>query len=109
MNEMLTEDGHPTPQFKEMISATVADWIRHDDVMGNKTQFLVMAIQEFDGRKSYWGMIDLKDTPQEDLYVEIERRFYCAYRTIGQNKIHGLGLLDVQAVLARAPLPQPPA
>lgn len=108
MNGMIDETGEPTPSFRSMISDTVENWIKHDDQLGNHTQFIVTAVQEKDGRRSYWGLIDVQETPKEDLFVEIERRFYCAYRTIGEDNIHGFGIMDVLAVLDRVPLPRPP-
>lgn len=108
MNSMIGRDGVPTPEFEEMIAATINSWIRHEEERADDTQFIVVAVQEKDGRKSYWGMVDVPNTPREDLYVEIKRRLYAAYRMIGQDKIHGFGILDVLAVLDRVELPQPP-
>lgn len=108
MMNMIEDDGRPTPDFEHMVETTVKSWLAHDKLLGNKTDFIVMAVQERDGRKSFWGLIDVPNTPEEDLYVEMERRFYCAVRTLGEKQVFGLGILDIRAVLARSELPDPP-
>ena len=108
MDQMILENGRPSNQFKAMIHGMVEAWIQHEKRSPEPSQFIVISVQERDGRVSYWGLIDAQTTPEEDLYVEVERRAYCGYRTIGQEKIWGCGMLDIFSVLDRDPLPWPP-
>lgn len=108
MNGMIDPSGRKTPDFVDVVSDTVGTWIKENKKFNNPSTFVVMVAQEHDGRASYWGVIDVILTPEEDLYVEMEKRFYCALRTIGQDQVAGIGILDIRAVMDRIELPIPP-
>lgn len=104
---MIDPMGQPTPEFCRMVETTIKMWIGYEKNQQVKTEFVVMSAQDKEGRISYWGVIDVPATPQEDLFVEIERRFYCAYRTIGQFDVVAVGILDINAVINRRTMPPP--
>lgn len=98
---LINADGSMSPYFRQLVQTTVDTWIEADDKTGNNTRFLVTAVMDLHGKDSYWGIINVKDTPREDLYVEIERRFYCGYRTVGVDKVIGMSLLDIRSLTDR--------
>lgn len=97
--QMIMESGQPTPEFRDMVADTVQQWLKHEEQVGNRTQWLVTAVQDRDGNETYWGLIDIVNTPREDLFIVIEQRFYCAYRTLGERNLLGMGLIDVRSVI----------
>ena len=103
---LIEADGMPTPELRSMIASAVTSWIEYDRKAERRTQWLITAVQDRDGNDTYWGLIDVVNTPQEDIYLAVEQRFYCAYRTIGEERLVGMGLIDAETVLTRQPLPK---
>lgn len=108
MDNMIYPDGSMSVEFRELVSGTVDYWrksIQEPDI--KKPEFIVVGVKELPrteddpGRVSYWGIVDVVNTPLEDLYIEIERRFYCAFRTVGQHVITDLRLDTLGAVQQR--------
>ena len=107
-NDLIEPNGDPSPELQDMVYATVEEWIAKDDELGNKTQFIVVAVAHKDGKKSYWGMIDVPATPREDLYIMIMQRVYAGFRSLDPGEAIGFGLLDHRVVTGRVDIVIPP-
>ncbi|MBI5117604.1 hypothetical protein HZA56_14095 [Candidatus Poribacteria bacterium] len=104
-NGLIEPNGDPSPEFQDAVYQTVEDWIKRDDELGNRTQFIVVGIVEGDGRKSYWGVIDVPNTPREDLYITVMKRVYAGWRSTDHPT--GWGILDWRVVVDRVEIQFP--
>ena len=99
--KLISKSGDPTPEFLAMIEGTVTGWLKKYHSLPVKPEFFVVAVRSENRTTSYWGLIDMLTTPEEDLYIEFERRFYCAYRTLGEHTLVGMGIFDIDYITGR--------
>jgi hypothetical protein len=67
-----------------------------------KSPFQVIAVKDSENRTSFWGVIDLKTTPEEDVYLEATRRYCAAVHSIGLGNIQFFGMIDISQVITRS-------
>lgn len=102
---LIEPDGQPSELLESMVEGMVKGLLDGRKKVSSPPDFFVCAVQDKDGKTSYWGVIDLAETPEEDVYIQVQWRFYCAARTLGQKNIRGFGFVDVQSMLDRVPIP----
>lgn len=85
-----------------MIHVTVDKVLDDRQRFGRKSvgDFFVVVIFEKNKRLSYWGIIDFETIPEEDIYLEVARRFDGAGKVLHDRAI-GFGLVDMISVLQR--------
>ena len=109
MKKFVDEDGHVTHLF---IEAT-ADMVK--SVLDRRSRgvpigdLFVPAVKHKGGKISYWGIIDFEELPEEDIYVEVRRRFYGACLALENDfqEILEIGMVNVGMVINKIP-PFPP-
>lgn len=107
MNVLMDEHDEPTPHFLAIVEGMTRGAITGHKTVPGVGDFYVPAICNTDGNVSYWGILDFTLTPEEDLFIEIERRFLAATQLLGQENIAGFGIVTLGAVIHRAPFAPP--
>ena len=95
LNDLLDDNGQPLPMFHKIVRGMTEDVLKHPP-----QTFLVPIVETRDGKISYWGLIDPRDTPDEDWQLELNRRFYSACKLLDQKQIKAFHLCDINGVLA---------
>lgn len=111
----LDEFGDATPEFdaliNEMCTAFLKSWHVVRGLPGY-TGFYVPAVTIQSGTLSLWGVLDIEHMAEEDVYIEVWRRFFGAIENMGENQITGFGILDMAIVVPQLrpqPMPAPVA
>lgn len=100
--DITEEDSHEN--LRAMSDDMVAQALRTRRLNNIDADFFVLAVMYgTDKRVSYWGVLDFKTMPEEDLYVEAYRRFHAAMHEI-EEPVHGYGIVEVGMVLNRTPI-----
>lgn len=100
---MMDDDNQPTPHFQRIVEDIVRNTLTIRKQVPTAGDFFCPAVCNKDGNVSYWGVLDFGEIPEEDYYIEAERRFYSATQCLGEENITGFGLVGMPAVIQRQP------
>lgn len=88
--------------FDTMIGEIVSGFLQVKAANGPAAgDFFVMVIYGRDERITYWGLLDLSEMCEEDIYTEMAQRFRAGRDAIGVGAVRGYGILDIGTVLYR--------
>lgn len=105
IGRMIEDNGEPSAAFQEFISGMVSGFITARQHLNDRADFYVLVVQTKDDRNSYWGLIDFGTMPEEDATYHALNHFYAATRMVGEMKIRGFGIIDLETIRARKPIP----
>jgi|SRR5882672_2931049 len=95
-------DSDSNANFETMIGEIVSGFLKVKTMNGPAAgDFFVMAIYGFDRHVTYWGVLDLAEMCEEDIYTEMSRRFRAGRDALGVGYICGYGIVDIGSVLHR--------
>lgn len=102
----LIDPGGATQKFDDMVNNMVegfkANW-HHVRSMQGYSGFYVPTVTVKNGQISYWGILDIENMAEEDIYIEVWRRFFSAVDHLGERNITGFGIVDLNLIVQVVP------
>lgn len=106
-DKYIGDDGLPTPHFLKRVEGITRGFLAAKHTMDQHGHqdigFYAITVCDYDGKVSYWGLIDTQTTPEEDIYTMIDSYLYAAMRTMGERNIKGCGIVSINSVVKRQP------